>query len=756
MPQVINTNIASLNAQRNLNKSQGALNTALQRLSSGLRINSSKDDAAGMAIADRMTSQIRGLSQAMRNSNDGISLAQTAEGALSEAGNILQRVRELSIQSANSTNSATDRAALQSEVNQLISELDRIANTASFNGLKLLDGSFTAQTFQVGAEANQTISVSVAGATSDVLGVNKLDSNNTITGIENATNGGQALNTLSVRSDAGTAIGGGEAVITAQTFTVYDADGNVVDTYDATINDDSDAIIAGLEGILDGGDAVITANQTGVTTMTLGFTGAILLNGDGTANSGEALTFNLNGQAISVAAPDGAAAADLLAADVASAVAAAINGNGTLAAAGVSAEVDSAGTSVVISGVASDIELDTYATEATTGTATITADGATLTEGADDSIRKLSAVEVVIDNGYTITSSLAASAGGLLNITAAGTAATTVGLGLADTDGGNNVEAQTLTINGRETKEVDIDANASAKEIVTLVNAVSDTTGVVATAKTTATISGLSTDGVVSFSLNGQAISANVTTTNLTDLANAINTQSGKTGVVAKLSIDKASITLEHSTGEDIAIEDFTHSAAVVSDTAPVIASLNITGNTGTATKLEAGGDDPDTAGAGLYGYDAGTRDSTVVGGDVEFKSTGGYFSVSSDLDEMTGGLFAGDADILQASDLKSVQEVDISTVAGATAAIDIMDGALAKVNSIRGDLGAIQNRFESTIANLSTTVENVSSARSRVMDADFAAETAELTRAQILQQAGVAMLAQANAIPQNVLSLLR
>ncbi len=140
MPQTINTNIASLNAQRNLNTSQGALATALQRLSSGLRINSAKDDAAGLAISERFTSQIRGLDQARRNANDGISLAQTAEGSLQSAGDILQRIRELSVQSANATNSAGDRAALNSEVQQLTQELQRIATTTEFNGQKLLDG----------------------------------------------------------------------------------------------------------------------------------------------------------------------------------------------------------------------------------------------------------------------------------------------------------------------------------------------------------------------------------------------------------------------------------------------------------------------------------------------------------------------------------------------------------------------------------------------------------------------------------------
>lgn len=147
MPQVINTNIASLNSQRNLNTSQTSLATSLQRLSSGLRINSAKDDAAGLAISERMTSQINGLNQAARNANDGISLAQTAEGALGQLGDSLQRMRELAVQSANSTNSATDRAALQSEVSQLQSEIDRIATQTQFNGLNLLDGSFTSQQF---------------------------------------------------------------------------------------------------------------------------------------------------------------------------------------------------------------------------------------------------------------------------------------------------------------------------------------------------------------------------------------------------------------------------------------------------------------------------------------------------------------------------------------------------------------------------------------------------------------------------------
>ena len=172
MALTINTNVASLNAQRNLGKSQNDLNTSMERLSSGLRINSAKDDAAGLAISNRMTSQIRGLNQAARNANDGISLAQTAEGALQESTNLLQRMRELAVQSANDTNSQSDRDSLNAEVTQLKAELNRIAETTQFNGRYILDGSLTDATFQVGANAgaNQTISFNIAGASGSDLG----------------------------------------------------------------------------------------------------------------------------------------------------------------------------------------------------------------------------------------------------------------------------------------------------------------------------------------------------------------------------------------------------------------------------------------------------------------------------------------------------------------------------------------------------------------------------------------------------------
>ncbi len=178
MAQVINTNTMSLNAQRNLSTSGSSLATTIQRLSSGLRINSAKDDAAGLAISERFTTQIRGLDVAIRNANDGISLAQVAEGSLNEVGNNLQRIRELGVQASNATNSASDRKALQAEVTQLVSEIDRVAKQSDFNGTKLLDGSFSSQLFQVGANAGQAIAIDkTIDAKANALGGAKFDTN---------------------------------------------------------------------------------------------------------------------------------------------------------------------------------------------------------------------------------------------------------------------------------------------------------------------------------------------------------------------------------------------------------------------------------------------------------------------------------------------------------------------------------------------------------------------------------------------------
>jgi len=874
MPQIINTNIPSLNAQRNLNKSQGDLQTSLQRLSSGLRINSAKDDSAGLAIANRFTSQIRGLTQASRNANDGISLAQTAEGALAESTNILQRVRELAIQSANSTNSSQDRLSLQSEANQLISELDRIANTTTFNGLNLLDGSFTAQSFQVGAEANQTINVNISGATASSIGINKVNTDNATAGLEVATSAfsvdtsNTAFNVATANDTATLAI---QDSIAAQQITVVNgAVTTVVDVTTANGKRDASVLASDLNAI-DGVTA--TAEPNTASFSVTGLTGDENINdvlsfnlvtGDGaqsstvsfvlsasfsadfntnvsaavdainSANSDTDLSFNATTRSITSAkganigienfnvsdnasvtlsgfTQNTAGDADNLVFDIdGTTVSATITGlaSGSVAyATAVRDAINTAGAGAADNFIATLSGSDVVVTRGTTSTTaaeqplTITAlnltGGATadtnggfvvtalnsgtlvtggpatlVDDGAGGGLDNVTIVADVQETdtitfagqqvtevggtgseaavqvgnlslfldqaGVSIQSNVAGGAGtdGILNALAGTNATLTAGSALSDVSGGNFSTAQTLTIVGDGSSNVDIVADSTAAQIAASINKVSDVTGVNASARTTATIDNLNTDGIVSLTLNGETVTANVTTTNLNELAIAINDRSGATGISASISVDNASIELIQSTGEDIDFLNFTSSASNAG-----VVGLRITGSEGTSVTLQDG--------------TSLDLDSTVVGGNVEFQSNGS-FTVTSNVAETDGGLFSGNANVISASSLQTVNTIDISTVAGANSAIDITDGALARVDSIRADLGAIQNRFVSTINSLDTAVENFSAARSRIQDTDFAAETAALTRNQILQQAGVSILSQANSLPQLVLSLLQ
>ena len=505
MASTINTNIASLTAQRNLTMSQASLQTSMQRLSSGLRINSAKDDAAGLAISDRMTSQIRGLNQASRNANDGISLAQVAEGAMGSVSANLQRIRELAVQSANGTNSASDRAALQQEVTQLKQEIARVSSQTEFNGIKLLDGTYTTQQFQVGPNANQTIGVSVASALSTDMGNNKVNTSLTTPTI--------ATPTLSV-------------------------------------------------GPLSTAANVLTAKN--------GF-------------ASQALT---------------------------------ISGNGA---------------------VKSTATLDPTA------------------------------------------------------------------------------------------------ASISAKAIATAANAFTSDTGVTAVATNKATISGIVQPGTVQFELmgaNATPINISATVSNTSDLATvaqAINAQTASTGITANA--DKSgNLVLTNTTGDDIRVG-------------------NLSGPLAGLTGASIVG--VDNAPAGIFGDSAGNAVATI-GGSVTFNSPNG-FTTSSDA---YGTLIKDSAS--SGSVISAVATIDISTSAGATDALLTVDAALSSVSGSRAQLGAVQNRFLTTIENLQTNSENLSASRSRIQDADFAMETANLSRTQILQQAGTAMVAQANQLPQGVLALLR
>jgi flagellin len=568
MPQVINTNVPSLTSQRNLNNSQSMLSVSLQRLSSGLRINSAKDDAAGMAIADRMTSQIRGLDQARRNANDGISLAQTAEGALQTSGDILQRMRELAVQAANATNSSNDRAALNSEVQQLSQELQRIATTTEFNGLKLLDGSFSSANFQVGANANQTITANSGNFQTNAYGNYR--------------------------------IGG-----------------------------------------------IAAYNENGIGDMVVGTKGA----------AGDAF---------------------------------------------------------------GDVVLSTA--------------------GAGD----VSAVVGAAAQGDFVITSSSGSYDVFYN---AGSSAAQIAAAVNRTNSGIRASAITQNVLG------DADAGAggfaqNSNYTFYIANTTVDPTGTNSldvTEYTTISFSTGGADGTLKVDDSSQ-LNAAVT---------AFNDVAGKTGFTAEIVQTESgnwALKLTNEAGNDLRIKNDSASANADTTSLDVLVS-DISVLDGDATNTTDQLADTLTAGNNSNTWAFG--DGTWYTGRVIFDSDKS-FSVTTNVADVFGGGTGTAAAGTYGARLQATGKVDISSYDSALRTLSIVDSALAAVNGQRARYGALQSRFENTISNLQTTSENLSASRSRIRDADFAEETAKLTRAQILQQAGIAMLSQANALPQQVLTLLR
>jgi len=690
MPSIINTNLQSLNAQRNLGVSQNSLATAMQRLSSGLRINSAKDDAAGLAISDRMTAQVNGLNQAVRNANDGASIAQTAEGALGEITNSLQRMRSLAIQSANDTNSATDRASMQKEVAQLQQEITRQATQTQFNGKNLLDGSFSNALLQVGAYANQTISFGIGSAKATDIGANQAVSNGTV-GTANVlettsktnigtlaaatsiTNNGVTAGSLTITSDLAPS---GKAITVAA--------GDSAKTIAANINAET------------ANTGVVASAKTEVTLSALTAQGIT--------------TLSINGNNYAVTALNAGLATTI---------------NGDTATTGVSASYD--GTTFKLTAAdGRDIKISISDTDGTND-AVITVGGQTLTSGDTTATNTDSIVvggQVTLDsrNAFSIAQT------GTNVMAAASTAAAATSSPATSVMLGNGVAAQTLTVTGSTgTANVSVTANASAYSITQLVNQQSAKTGVTATARTEATLSELGAAGTVSFTLAGSnaspvTITANVTSKDdLSEVAKQINNMASSTGITAELSDDKKSVKLVSAEGYDIKLANFSNSATGTADT------VKLSGTTLTE----------------------GAADSLTVGGKVSFSSSGAFTVTSTDANST---IVSGTA----SSSLSSVASIDVGTQQGANDAINIVDGALGFVDDLRATLGAIQNRLSSVVASNQATAQNVTAARSQVQDADFAAETSNLSRAQVLQQAGTAMVAQANQLPQGVLALLR
>ncbi len=585
MPLVINSNISSLNSQRQLVKSGAELDQAMERLSSGKKINTAADDAAGLAISNRQTSTILGLNRAVENANDGVSLVQTAEGALDETTNILQRMRELSIQSANGIYSDTDRATLDAEVQQLKAEVDRIAETTSFNGQNILDGSLGDVALQVGSNANQTIDFTVDGFNASSLGGS----------------GGDLI---------GEATAGGLASLTA-----FDA--------------------AGTTTTLQVNDVDISA-----------LSGATTLN--------EAL--------------------DIINSD--------LDGKGAEASALVSYETDDVGDGQLIAGT------DEFILTVTDG------DGLTQVYEITDT-KNLQELADKINSDTAITASISTDTGKL--VLSQENVVSIVGTGV----GGG---AAAAGIGGAEEDNFRLSFNDTS----------SDGAGVKVETAAVAATNGLS----IALGVDFQTDEGNIRGEVLTDAGTA--------------ALNEGDLVIN---GVEIgAVTDGATAGLQVSN---VIEAIN-------AKSSETG----------VVAYAAGTGNEAI-----ELSSTkDGQISVAYGIG--TTAATIQDATGLQrrndAAGAGSVSGVDISTQAGAQAAIDVIDVALEQINTQRSELGAISNRLDFTVSNLMNVSENTASARSRIVDADFASETANLSRAQVLQQASTAMLAQANAAPSQVLSLLQ
>lgn len=686
MALTINTNIASLNAQRNLGKSQNELSQSMERLSSGLRINSAKDDAAGLAISDRMTAQIRGLNQASRNANDGISMAQTAEGALQESTNILQRMRELAVQSANDTNSVSDRASLNEEIVQLKAEIDRIARTSEFNGRKVIDGTMTDATFQVGANAgvNQTISFSIgSGLAAD------LSFEGTVIDAPNGT----ALSGTNLTGPLGT----GELII----------NDNVVRATDGTNTDLANAINTA--------DPTVTA--TAVNSQTFAFEDMSLERGNLATVTGTAITEAVLGTGDLTIAGQSVAAVALGA------------GPGTTAASLASALETAAtagGQTITTTVGASTAALDSSAFITVTGT-TLGSATYTLTIGGETVVNAVDPEVTTIDAAY-VNGAIEAYdwAGAGISFTNNG-GALSGDYTFSDATGADLQIVEAFAGDAANTTGLDV---AAAPYDVTTYGSVSISSA------TDVVIGGTNVDTAAAFGLASvttpaagaasgtYTLSVGTDVAGLTDIAvsagadgvvNAIDvvTALELAGYTASVDADN-NITLANADGSDITLQQVTTGTNTGAGFAPTVA---------------------DAVGVVHQGQIA--LDSAA---DIVITGTG---LAAAGLDT-TGNVTT------------TIDQLSVATRDEAWIAIASVDAALEEIDSIRGGLGAVQNRFESTISNLNNVSENLSAARSRILDADIAMETSAMTKSNILQQAGVSILAQANQTPQLALSLLQ
>lgn len=700
MASYINTNAASLNSQNALTKSAMGLNTAMQRLSSGLRINSAKDDAAGLAISERMSAQIGGLNVATRNSNDGISLSQTTEGALSSISDSLQRIRELSVQSANNTNTDADRVSMQAEVSQLLSEIDRVATQTKFNGKTLLDGSLTNQQFQVGANSGETISFSVGSARTAKLG------SSDAAAITTAQNAGS------------TALKEGAFTLNGVLIGPSLAAADTASTANAAASSIAKAAAVNAKSAESGVTATVNATENAGRSMS-----AAVLAGTATIN-GVSITINTTADAATSRA------------SVVAAINAKQEQTGVMA-------VDTGDDKTGVKLVAGDgrnitLTLNTV-TAAATGLGTTAGDGVAATFTGSITLNSDKAIAITSNlNGAAGTGGIK-DAGLVVGTYAAQTAyaSTTTAAPVVATSLTTFV-AGDFTINGAQigasvaSADTASSANNASSGIAkaAAINKISEATGVTATVNATevqgASMTAAALTGTLT--INGVTTDSITTTTDAAAsrrmVVDAINAKSGQTGVVATdTNDDTKGVTLSAADGRNIIMSAATLTSAATGLSADVM--------------LAAGAEKIATSTLTL----SSTKEFAIAAGSNAAGTTA--------LNLKVGTYGAGRSG-------ESLDKLDISTVEGANKALTAVDNALKTVNSARSEMGAVQNRFTAVVSNLQTTSENLTASRSRIKDADFATETANLSRGQILQQAGTAMLAQANQLPQGILALLR
>jgi flagellin len=688
MPLVINTNVASLNSQRQLMSSGNALDRASERLSSGQRINSAKDDAAGLAISNRMTSQIRGLDQAIRNANDGVSLIQTAEGALQESTNILQRMRELSIQSANGIYSDADRKTLDAEVQQLIMELDRIATSTSFNGQKLLDGSLGKVNLQVGSDAGQTITMKIPAMDAKTLGMG-------FVGVDML--GGEIdLSTLLINEND-ILINGQSIAKSLESFNGFALPGPPpvpAQTMDKLI----DLINKNVLGVNASTYAQATATGAGTGVLESGQIFEIAITKlDGTSTTIQVTnTQNLEELAEKINTESGG----LLSATVGE--------NSRLSIAGIN-----------VAGF------------------TIT-DPANAGGGIDDQA-------VVGGSTYSGRLVLESEHGDPITITrgSTGTLEQLDALGFRENTNPGQIEGVgintpevawnvgDLSINGVIISNKNTDSLAGK---VAAINASQADTGVTAQTFASATLDFSATDITTvtgTFEMNGVVIDM-TGVTSVADIVGRFNANTDATGVSASL------------LGTRVVLEGATSSITFRDGAGSVATALGgaILGHSDFANNTPA----------------VAVADGASVKGGIKLSSENGSpisVKLGPNADPDTLGLLESNV-TAEGAFGTAIASISIDTAQGAQKALGVIDNALNTINEARSQLGAINNRLDFTMANLANVSEKTSASRSRIVDADFAAETAALSRSQVLQQAAQAMLAQANARPEQVLQLLR